>query len=127
MKKKRELLFTVTAKDCELETFRAGGKGGQHQNKKDTGVRIIHKDSGAVGESRSERSQYQNKKLAFQRLVEDKKFKVWVNRMAYELSKGKSLMEMVDDSTEPKYLKIEIKDPKGRWRVVDEEWKYEKK
>lgn len=48
----RSLLFSVTIKDCEVQTFRAGGCGGQNQKKRDTGVRIIHHPSGARGESR---------------------------------------------------------------------------
>jgi protein subunit release factor B len=60
----RELVLSVTLKDCEVQTFRAGGKGGQNQNKRDTGVRIIHHPSGARGEARDERSQLQNKRLA---------------------------------------------------------------
>jgi protein subunit release factor B len=72
----KELLFSVTKKDLIVQTFKAGGKGGQHQNKTDSGVRIIHKKSGAVEESRNERSQYQNKKIAFKRLTESSKFKI---------------------------------------------------
>ena len=60
----RELLFRVTMKDCDRQTFRAGGKGGQNQNKRDTGVRIIHRASGAVGESREHRTQGQNENLS---------------------------------------------------------------
>jgi len=60
----RELMFSVTLTDCDVQTFRAGGKGGQNQNKRETGVRIIHRASGARGEARDERSQLQNKRLA---------------------------------------------------------------
>ena len=56
----KELLFTIRKKDFEIQTFRSGGKGGQHQNKTDSGVRIIHKASGAVGESRNDKSQHRN-------------------------------------------------------------------
>ena len=62
MKQKGELLFSITKKDFEIQTFRSGGKGGQHQNKTDSGVRIIHRDSGARAESREERSQARNKR-----------------------------------------------------------------
>ena len=68
---KKELLFSITKKDFEVQTFRSGGKGGQHQNKTDSGVRIIHRASGAVGESRSERSQLVNKRLALKRQLTD--------------------------------------------------------
>lgn len=81
----KELLFSITKDDLEIETFRSGGKGGQHQNTTDSGVRIKHKESGAIGESRSERSQLQNKKIALQRLVNSKEFQIWHKRKAFEL------------------------------------------
>lgn len=68
-------ILSVTIHDCEVQTFRSGGKGGQNQNKRDTGVRIIHHPSGARGESREERSQLQNKKLAFRRMAESQRFR----------------------------------------------------
>ncbi len=58
------LAFSVTKADCEWQYFRAGGKGGQHQNKTSSGVRVIHHPSEARGESREERSQLQNRKAA---------------------------------------------------------------
>ena len=73
----RELLFSLTAKDFRVDTFRSGGKGGQHQNTTDSGVRITHIESGAVGESREQRSQPQNKKTAFERLVKSDIFQTW--------------------------------------------------
>lgn len=79
MKPGMELAFSVTAKDCKVQTFRSGGKGGQNQNKRDTGVRIIHEPSGAVGESREHRTQLENKRAAFRRMAEHVKFKIWVN------------------------------------------------
>lgn len=54
--------------DCEVQTFRSGGPGGQHQNTTDSGVRLIHLPSGVRVESRSERSQHRNRKLALERL-----------------------------------------------------------
>ena len=67
----KELLFSVTKKDFELQFFRAGGKGGQKQNKTSSACRIVHKASGATGESREQRQQIANKKLAFQRLIKE--------------------------------------------------------
>jgi protein subunit release factor A len=72
----KELLFSLTKKDFRIDTFRSGGKGGQYQNTCDSGVRITHIESGAVGESRDERSQYQNKKMAMERLVASKTFQI---------------------------------------------------
>jgi protein subunit release factor B len=72
----RTRVLSVTIHDCEVQHFRSGGKGGQNQNKRDTGTRVIHHPSGARGESREERSQLQNKRAAFLRMVESKQFKV---------------------------------------------------
>ena len=55
---------------CRVETFRAGGKGGQHQNTTESGVRLVHRPSGIRCESRTERSQYRNKARALARLRE---------------------------------------------------------
>ena len=53
---------------CRVETFRSGGKGGQHQNKTESGVRLVHLPTGVRATSRSERSQHRNKTLALARL-----------------------------------------------------------
>jgi ribosome-associated protein len=53
---------------CRVETFMAGGKGGQHQNKTESGVRLAHLPTGVVVTSRTERSQYRNKSIALERL-----------------------------------------------------------
>lgn len=111
----KEKLFSLSKKDFEVQTFKSGGKGGQHQNKTDSGVRIIHRESGAVGESRSEKSQRQNKKLAFQRLSNHPKFKLWLNKRIYEITSEKTIEEKVDESLKPENLKIEIKNEKGEW------------
>jgi hypothetical protein len=79
IKRNRKLAFSVTAKDLRIDTFRSGGKGGQNQNKVNSGVRITHEASGAVGESREERDQLQNKKRAFERMTETKEFKSWID------------------------------------------------
>lgn len=116
MSKKK--LFSITKRDLEIQTFRAGGKGGQKQNKTDSGVRIIHRESGAVGESRTERSQYQNKKLAFQRLAKSGKFKIWVNKKVFEINQEETLEEIVDREMSQNNLKIEIKDENGKWKTL---------
>lgn len=110
---KKELLFSLTKKDFEIQTFRSGGKGGQNQNKVESGVRIIHQDSGAVGESREERSQLQNKRNAFKRLRQAKEFQIWIKlRIGYAL-KGiedfeREINKQVDAWMKSENLKIEI-------------------
>jgi protein subunit release factor B len=77
----RHLVLSVTIADCVVQTFRAGGKGGQHQNKTDSAVRIIHPPSGARGESREHRSQLHNKRAAWGRMARSAAFVAWRTRV----------------------------------------------
>lgn len=56
--------------ECSVETFRAGGPGGQHQNVTDSGVRLVHLPTGVRSTARDERSQHRNRALALKRLRE---------------------------------------------------------
>ena len=105
---KKELLFSVTKDDFEVQTFRSGGNGGQHQNKTQSGVRIIHKDSGAVGESREHKEQIRNKRAAFERLVATKEFKSWHKlEVAKRTGELASIEQEVDKQMSLDNLKIE--------------------
>jgi len=53
---------------CRVETFMAGGKGGQHQNRTESGVRLTHLPTGVVVTAREERSQHRNRAVALARL-----------------------------------------------------------
>lgn len=116
--KVRKLLFSVTLKDCEIQTFCSGGKGGQHQNKTQSGVRIIHRPSGAIGESREYREQKLNKKAAFRRMGESKAFQTWARIEAAKKLGQKTLEERVEEQMDPRNIKIEEKEGEGQWIVT---------
>lgn len=109
--KNKQFLFSLTKDDFEIQTFRAGGKGGQNQNKVESGVRIIHRASGAVAESRSQRDQLQNKRIAFRRLTESPMFKAWLKIYSAKVALGgekiRKLNKEVDEMMKDSNLKVE--------------------
>ena len=54
--------------DCDVETYRGSGPGGQHRNKTESAVRVTHRPSGIVRVGTEHRSQSRNRELALERV-----------------------------------------------------------
>lgn len=106
--------FSVTIKDCVVQTFRCGGNGGQKVNKTSSGVRVIHPPSRAVGQATDTRSQLQNKTLAFHRMAESRAFKAWLRFRSGSVSPE----QRVESDMNPANLLIMGRE-EGKWKIID--------
>jgi protein subunit release factor B len=115
----KQLLFSVTASDCEWEYMRGTGPGGQKRNKTESKVRCTHRPSGAVGESDETRSQHDNKRLAFVKMANTKEFKIWHKiETARQMGQVVNLDEIVKEAMAERNLKVEGK-VDGKWSPLD--------
>ncbi len=113
----RELILSVRIEDCSVSTFRAGGPGGQNQNKVASAVRITHSPSGAVGMSRDDRSQHTNKRIAWRRLGQSKKFQEWAKLQAASELEVLDRIAQMERFIGRQNLKVEVLHG-GHWEML---------
>lgn len=118
MKKERELLFSITAADCDWSYTKGTGAGGQKRNKTSSAVHCTHRASGAHGYSEASRSQHDNKREAFVKMCSTPEFKAWHKRETWKrLGILDQIERAVEQGMREENLKLEIK-VNGCWTEV---------
>jgi protein subunit release factor B len=115
--KTKQLLFSVTASDCEWSYTKGTGAGGQKRNKTSSAVHCHHRPSGAHGYSEASRSQHDNKRDAFIKMSETTEFKHWHQ---LEVARRTGVLAEIERKVEREMqnVKTEVR-VDNRWRAVD--------
>lgn len=114
----RVKVLSVTRDDCVWTYSTHGGKGGQHANKNETAVKVVHPPSGAVGQARDSKSQWQNRQLAFRRMAESPEMQRWLRKQAgADAAREAEVKRVVTEQMRPQNIKVEVGDGIN-WREV---------
>ena len=109
--KKYSTALADLERDCDMEFFVAGGPGGQHRNKVETGVRLTHRPTGIVVTATERRSQSANREAAFERMAEKLEALQRTRKKRHATKPGKAAKER---RLEGKRLQSERKQSRSR-------------
>lgn len=94
-----EVDVEINPADLEFQTYRSSGAGGQHINKTESAIRIIHHPTGVVVECQEERSQYKNKDKAMKMLY-SKLYEMKLNEQTSKIAAERKIQVGTGDRSE---------------------------
>ena len=109
-------VLTLTASDFTWSYTKGTGAGGQKRNKTSSAVHCKHAPSGAHGYSEASRSQHDNRREAFERCVQTREFKKWLQLETARRTGEADRLER-EVQRQLNFIKVEVQQG-GKWTEV---------
>ena len=109
----RDLADDDLLAQCEVELRRASGPGGQHRNKVESAVRLIHRPTGVVANATERRSQHANRALALERLREKLEVRFHVDAPRHKTRKPRGVRRREVEEKRQESVRKRLRRPPG--------------